>query len=79
VAEQHIRTLDDIHGVSPRSAEVSLLRYVTSPDDTGYELAPGIGVLSYEYHHHGTVADTTLKLVEFHPGVKTSAALGAIR
>lgn len=78
VAEQRTRNLDEIRGLPPRSAEVSLLRYVTNPDDTGYELTPGVGILSYEYHHHGTVADTNLKLVEFHPGVKTSAALGAI-
>ncbi len=76
VAEQHTRTLGEIRGLPARSAEVSLLRYVTNPDDTSYELAPGVGILSYEYHHHGTVADTSLKLVEYHPGVKTSAALG---
>jgi hypothetical protein len=45
-----------------------LLRYATNPDDTEMEVSPGIGVLSYEYHHHGTVANASLTLVEFHSG-----------
>jgi hypothetical protein len=43
-----------------------VLRYITNPDDTEIELAPGTGIISYQYHHHGTVADTSLTLVEFH-------------
>ncbi len=29
---------------------------------------PGIGLTSYVYSHHGTKADTDVRLVEFHPG-----------
>ena len=41
------------------------IRYVTNPDDLTYEFVPGVGVTRYEYHHHGTVADTELRLTEF--------------
>jgi hypothetical protein len=76
VASEQKRDLKEIKGTPQNLVEVFLLQYVTAPEDTQLELSPGIGILSYEYHHHGTVADTSLKLVEFHPGVKTSAALG---
>jgi len=66
VATQETRKLGEIKGLAPKSAEVSVLQFVTNPDDTKMELSPGIGILSYEYHHHGTVAATSLTLVEFH-------------
>ena len=68
VTEQQRKNLGDIKGLAARQGEVSLLRYATNPDDTEMEVSPGIGVLSYEYHHHGTVANTSLTLVEFHSG-----------
>lgn len=68
VTEQQRKRLDAIKGLAARHAEVFLLRYATQPDDTEMEVSPGIGVLSYEYHHHGTVANTSLTLVEFHSG-----------
>jgi hypothetical protein len=70
VAEEGRKNLSDIKGLGSRPADIFLLRYATNPDDTEMQLSPGIGVVSYEYHHHGTVADTSLSLVEFHPGVK---------
>ena len=76
VLEQHFRNLSNVKGVSVQTAEVFLLRYATNPDDTEMELSPGVGILSYDYHHHGTVADTSLKLVEYHPG--QNAAVGAM-
>ncbi len=66
VTTQEAKSLTDIKGLSSRSAEVFLLQYITNPDDTEMEISPGIGILSYQYHHHGTVAETTLTLVEFH-------------
>ena len=77
VEAQSAKELSEIRGLPRRRAEVSVLRFVTNPDDTTIELAPGIGVLSYEYHHHGGTADTIVKLVEFHPGPNTSGATGA--
>jgi len=66
VTTKETKSLTDIKGLSSRSAEVFLLQYITNPDDTEMEISPGIGILSYQYHHHGTVAETTLTLVEFH-------------
>jgi hypothetical protein len=77
VATQERKKLDGVKGLSPRSAEVSVLRYSTNPDDTEMELSPGIGLLSYQYHHHGTVADTSLTLVEFHLALPPPVAPGA--
>jgi len=68
VTEQQRKKLGIIKGLAARQAEVFLLRYATNPDDTEMEVSPGIGVLSYQYHHHGTIANTSLTLVEFHSG-----------
>jgi ABC-type transport system substrate-binding protein len=77
VTSQKTKKLADIKGLSARSAEVSVLRYITNPDDTEIELSPGIGILSYQYHHHGTVAETSITVVEFHPAQPSPAASGA--
>jgi hypothetical protein len=77
VATQESKKLGDIKGLAPRSAEVSVLQYITNPDDTEMELSPGIGILSYQYHHHGTVAETSLTLVEFHPAPPPPSTPGA--
>lgn len=79
VVGQRKKKLEDIKGLPSRTAEVFLLRYATNPDDTQLELLPGVGILSYEYHHHGTVADTSVSLVEFHPGGQSPGAAGASR
>jgi hypothetical protein len=79
VATQEIKKLDGIKGISPRSAEVFLLQYLTNPDDTEMEISSAIGILSYQYHHHGTVAETNLTLVEFHPGQPPPTTPGATR
>ena len=76
VHEEQIRDLGNIKGLTPRRGEVFVLRFVTNPDDTEIEVSPGIGILSYQYHHHGSVADTSLTLVEFHPAQKSTAASG---
>jgi hypothetical protein len=77
VASQETKKLGDIKGLPPRSAEVSVLQYITNPDDTKMEVSPGIGILSYQYHHHGTVAETSLTLVEFHPAPPPPSPPGA--
>lgn len=43
------------------------IRFVTNPDDIDLDFVPGVGLVRYEYHHHGTVADTELKLTAFRP------------
>jgi hypothetical protein len=76
VATQETKKLGDIKGLPPRSVEVFLLQYITNPDGTEMEISPGIGILSYQYHHHGTVADTSLALVEFHLAPPSPATAG---
>lgn len=76
VATQRRRTLKGIKGVPPKPLEVFLLQYVTNPEDTQMELSPGIGIVSYQYHHHGSVANTSLALVEFHPALSPPVASG---
>jgi hypothetical protein len=61
-------SLKAVKGLAPGMREAYEIRYVTNPDDISYKFVPGVGIISYDYHHHGTVADTELKLVEFHPG-----------
>jgi hypothetical protein len=76
VMQQQKKNISGIKGIPSRVAEAFLLRYATNPDETQLELSPGIGILSYQYHHHGTTADTNVSLVEFHPAQKISAAGG---
>lgn len=59
-------SLNDVKGLQPGTREAYEIRFATNPDDLTYTFVPGVGIISYEYHHHGTVADTELKLVEFH-------------
>jgi hypothetical protein len=61
-------SLDELTGGSVRGRGTSYkIRYITNPDDTAYDFVPGVGLVGYEYHHHGTVADTELRLSEFRP------------
>ena len=76
VAKEGKRKLENVNGVAPEERAVYELRYVSNPDDTNMELSPGIGLVSYKYHHHGTVAETDLQLVEFHPGAENAKERG---
>lgn len=42
------------------------LAYRTLPDDSEIDIVAGVGVTGYAYHHHGTIADIDLHLVEAH-------------
>lgn len=77
VANQETKKLSGITGLHSQSAEISLLQYITNPDDTAMEISPGVGILSYQYHHHGTVAETSLTLVEFHLAMTLPETSGA--
>jgi hypothetical protein len=57
----------NLKGVPSGSRTSYTLRYATNPDDIEFDFVPGVGIVSYSYHHHGTVADTELELSEFHP------------
>jgi hypothetical protein len=75
VEQTAAKKLSSIKGLSVNDGNVFQLQYRTLPDDTTMELIPGVGVLSYQYHHHGTVADTELQLVEYH-GTESSDGQG---
>jgi hypothetical protein len=50
-----------------------LLSFMSNPDTEMVTLVPGVGILSWFYQHHGTVAEASLKLLEFHaPGATTT-------
>jgi len=40
----------------------------TMPDVSIMYFVPSIGISHYVYHHHGTVSDVDVQLIEFHPG-----------
>jgi hypothetical protein len=65
-----------VSGAPADEQPVFRMEYWTLPDDQKIELVPGLGVLSYRYHHHGTLADTDLRLVEFHPAPQRSGGQG---
>ena len=48
----------------PDSVEYNLT-YRTNPDHQFLDFATGVGIVSYTYGHHGTLAETTLQLIEF--------------
>lgn len=58
-----------VKGISPKSSyPFAKLEYRTNPDETLMTVVPGIGITAFTYEHHGTVAETHLTLVEYHPG-----------
>jgi hypothetical protein len=61
-------SLNGVKGITHERRTAYTIRYVTNPDDTQIDFVPGVGITAYEYHHHGTEAETDLKLVEFHLG-----------
>ncbi len=62
----HQVSLGGVKGATPTTQAGYFLEYRTNPDNIHIELVPGVGIVAYEYHHHGTVADTELRLVEAH-------------
>jgi hypothetical protein len=56
-----------VPGFGRRSATEYFLAFLTNPDTTTLTLVPGAGIVTYYYEHHGTVAEASVKLVEFHP------------
>ena len=70
--EPHPAALEGVKGVPPGRRVAYAIDYVTVPDDTELEFVSGIGITSYQYHHHGTIAETELHLVEFHAADRSS-------
>jgi hypothetical protein len=62
-------SLGDVKNVSASSWAVPyILAYRSLPDHEYITFVPGIGIVGYEYGHHGTNSEVSLKLVEFHSG-----------
>jgi len=61
-----------VKGLEPKQCQVYEISFRTNPDDTELQFLPAVGLISYQYHHHGSIADTDLKLVAFHksPGLR---------
>lgn len=49
---------------------VYTLKRSTNPDDELYTFIPYVGITSYEYHHHGTIEDIEMELLEYKVNVK---------
>jgi hypothetical protein len=64
--DQH--SLNDVKGIASGSRTGYSIKYQSNPDDTEFTYVPGIGLVTYGYHHHGSIADTEIHLVEFHQG-----------
>jgi hypothetical protein len=63
----HPASLEHVKGVAPGARTAYDMAFNTLPDDQEFEFVEGVGITRYEYHHHGTTADTELRLAEFHP------------
>lgn len=47
------------------------LVFQTRPDTTTFEFLPGVGIISFKYEHHGTVAEVKLQLTKMTIPVST--------
>ena len=56
-----------------RSATEYFLAFLTNPDTTTLTFVPGAGIVTWDYEHHGTVSEASVKLVSFHAGTATPA------
>lgn len=65
-------TLTGISGVKPQTAMEYSLAFRTLPDHEIVTIVPGVGIVSWIYSHHGTVADADVKLVAFHRGARAN-------
>src|SRR5271165_155480 len=70
VVEDHRKDkLTSIRGVaSDINREVYRIAFRTLPDHVILGFAPGVGITSWVYVHHGTIMEERVKLVEFHNG-----------
>jgi len=44
------------------------LTYLTLPDEEKLTLVPGVGITSFAYVHHGTIAEANVHLIAYHRG-----------
>ncbi|AFY84079.1 hypothetical protein [Oscillatoria acuminata] len=59
----------EVPGISSRESHIQYhLTFRTAPDMMNIYFVPGIGITRYQYQHHGAIAETDLKLIEYYPG-----------
>lgn len=56
----------NIGGVPPNVVEVWTTRYQTIPLHEALGFAPSVGFVTYDFSHHGTIAEAHVKLIEAH-------------
>jgi hypothetical protein len=69
----HPVELNHVTGLAPGPRTAYQVEFATNPDDTEFEFVNGVGITSYQYHHHGTIAETELRLIEFRPARESAA------
>jgi hypothetical protein len=62
-----------VRGVTPGARTAYEVEFSTNPDDREFEFVDGVGITSYQYHHHRTIAETELRLIEFHPAGESAS------
>ena len=73
VEKKRKERLTNIRGVAGNiDRDVFQIAFRTLPDHVILNFTPVIGIVSYQYVHHGTVDEEHLKLVEFHDGTTSS-------
>jgi len=66
VSPENISNIKDIAS-SDAVSEFSIYNR-TNPDHSIIKFIPGVGISGYEYHHHGTISDVEVRLIEYHSG-----------
>lgn len=49
----------------PAKPQEFTVSYRTNPDDSAFDVVPGLGITRYAYHHHGTVSNAEAHLVKY--------------
>jgi hypothetical protein len=69
VGEASQVTVTNIKGVTASDTIFEFPIYNgTLPDHSILHFIPGVGISGYEYHHHGTVSDAEVRLIEYYSG-----------
>ncbi|HBE18442.1 MAG TPA: hypothetical protein DEG17_24400 [Cyanobacteria bacterium UBA11149] len=69
VESEKARKLENIKGIEKiENVTEYELAYRTSPEYTIMDIVPGVGITRFVYVHHGSIAETDVKLIEYFPG-----------
>lgn len=68
-----------VPGYRPKQATEYFLTFMTNPDTTMLTLVPGAGIVTYDYEHHGTIAEASVKLLRISSGPKSPSRVSPRR